>query len=444
MRSGKSLVIVGLTLVLIVLIVIMRPALLSDQPVPEIIPARHTPSDSLSPKDTPKPSLNSLPSLTSPVLWENEGYLSLIQAYLHVNDTTAASKIWEQARDSADLEPLALYELAQAFVAQGKISTAADILSTILEKHPDNVQSLLLLGLLTATVDPAAAQDFLDKAAEIDQEVASQVAPLQQAVRSSQFVEDQAYQLVMSGRALASLGYWDLASMAFRRAIQHDPYYAEAWAFLGEAHQHLGQDGSAEIQHALTLNPQSFTAQTLSALYWQRQERYDLALVFLYTAASLEPDNPIIQIEIGRTLALIGDLPSALKHYQQATELDPYDAVAWCQLAEFSLQHEIQISEIAIPAARQAVLLQPDNPEALDLLGQAYFLLKDIHTAERFFQRALQSDAQYAPAHLHLGILNLYRGMKTEARNHLNLVLSLDPDSAAAEQARRLLHLYFP
>ncbi len=47
---------------------------------------------------------------------------------------------------------------------------------------------------------------------------------------------------------------------------------------------------------------------------------------------------------------------------------------------------------------------------ALDLMGQALFMLDDTLNAERFLLRALQTDPGYAPAHLHLGQVYLLEG----------------------------------
>ena len=42
-----------------------------------------------------------------------------------------------------------------------------------------------------------------------------------------------------AGRKLASQGQWELAAYAFQAVTQAQPAYAEGWAYLGEALQHL-------------------------------------------------------------------------------------------------------------------------------------------------------------------------------------------------------------
>jgi tetratricopeptide (TPR) repeat protein len=106
--------------------------------------------------------------------------------------------------------------------------------------------------------------------------------------------------------------------------------------------------------------------------------------------------------------------------------------------------HQIQIHEVALPAARQAVLLDPHDPIGLDLLGQAFFLLEDYANAERTLVRALEASSSYAPAHLHMGQTYLMEGKLDQGRLELNQTISLAPDTPFADQARRLLQRYFP
>ncbi|MEN6298766.1 MAG: hypothetical protein ABFD51_02465, partial [Anaerolineaceae bacterium] len=84
-----------------------------------------------------------------------------------------------------------------------------------------------------------------------------------------------------------------------------------------------------------------------------------------------------------------------------------------------------------------------EDPSALDLAGQVLFLQKDP-AAQRYLERALAQDANYAPTHLPLGLLYLQRGDLTRAREKFTLAQSLAPGTVTASQAQRLLETYFP
>jgi Flp pilus assembly protein TadD len=78
------------------------------------------------------------------------------------------------------------------------------------------------------------------------------------------------------------------------------------------------------------------------------------------------------------------------------------------------------------------------------MLGQVLLLLGDLTSAERAFLSALEVDQNYSLARVHLGLVYILQGNAQGARQEWQSVLSGAPDSAAAEQAQRLMHNYFP
>jgi Flp pilus assembly protein TadD len=113
-------------------------------------------------------------------------------------------------------------------------------------------------------------------------------------------------------------------------------------------------------------------------------------------------------------------------------------------LVEFTVKNQIQLREIALPAARQLVLYTPTDSVALDLMGQVLFFLDDLLNAERFIRRAIQADPGYALAHLHLAQVYLLNDDVEVAHQELLLAASLAPNTPIAENAQRLLTSYFP
>jgi Flp pilus assembly protein TadD len=102
------------------------------------------------------------------------------------------------------------------------------------------------------------------------------------------------------------------------------------------------------------------------------------------------------------------------------------------------------VHDVGLPAARQAVILDGENPDNLDTLGQALFLEGDLGNAERNYQRAIELQPEHAPAHLHLGLVYMLQGERDLARQEWEQVASLAPGSPEADQAERLVKNYFP
>lgn len=381
-----------------------------------------------------------------------QGYLSLGDAYLDAENISAAVRAWQEAPASSP----AFRRIAEVHRSSGDYPALIDALKNLLRLDPANARLNYELGLLYAATQPDAAPAYLDRAADLEASFSSQAKTLQQAITSARLMEEPAYTFMATGRALASMEEWELAVEAFSRAVRARPDYAEAWAFLGEARQRqasTGQNGGAEtvaaqslsdLWTALELDPQSIAANIFMAMYWQRQGKNEEAIDFLLSAAEADPDNPVLLVELGRAAAGASDLTAARTYYERAVDLAPKDPVYLRILAEFSLHHQVQIREIALPAARQAVILAPNDPLSLDLLGHTFYFLEDLASAERFFMRAIAADPDHAPAYLHLGMNYLVQGDADNALRQFMLAHSIAPDSPAGDQAQDLLLRYFP
>jgi thioredoxin-like negative regulator of GroEL len=73
-------------------------------------------------------------------------------------------------------------------------------------------------------------------------------------------------------------------------------------------------------------------------------------------------------------------------------------------------------------------------------MAQVLISRGDLPSAERFLARAIQADARYAPARLHLGLVYLLQGRSEEASEQLSLASAIDPGGPTDQQAQRLLH----
>lgn len=378
------------------------------------------------------------------------GQLALGDAYLQSGDPASALRVWDNLARQDVPDPAALVRLFTTYLGLGNYPDAITSLQTLTSILPENAEYHYQLGLLIATQDPEAALAYFARAAELDPGLSDRVRGIQRDILASRLGEDQAYTLLGAGRSLAKLEEWNYAAEAFRNAAELRPDYAEAWAYLGEALQHIPAEehsqtaGLEELQKSLELEPDSISANTFLALYWQRQGRHDLALEAIQSAVATAPDNPILQVEMGNTLALQGQLQSAYQAYLQAIQLAPQDARYYNYLVEFSLKYEYNTLEIALPAARRALLIAPDDPASLDCMGQVLMQLEDFVNAERFLLSAIQRDSTYAPAHLHLGMLYLLRDQPDLAYPYLTQAVTLAPVGATGMQAQQLLQSAIP
>jgi tetratricopeptide (TPR) repeat protein len=377
------------------------------------------------------------------------GQISLGDAYAGSGDQMAAARAWQRALQAQGPSEALLSKLLETHRTLGDYPAAIADLQALTSLRPADAALRYQLGLFLATQRPEAALAHLAQAAELDPSLNAKAQELIGRIRSAGLSGDLAQTLFESGRGLASIGEWELALEAFRQTTVARPDFADAWAFLGEARQHV-EDFSLnpvpplELEKALSLEPASLSANTLMALFYQRHARFDQAVEYLHKVTELYPQNPALQVELGEALALSGDLEAALQAYQQAVVLAPNDPAYHRQLAGFCVRYEYRLREIGLTAARQAVLLDPQGPDSLDVLGQALFVLGDLANAERFYLRALEAYPEHTSALLHLGLVYMLQGERQRARQEWSRVISLAPGTSAAEQAQRLINNYFP
>jgi tetratricopeptide (TPR) repeat protein len=340
----------------------------------------------------------------------NKGMIALGDSYQQKGQGQKAVQLWRQAL-AAGGDPDGIYlRIANAERQAQNFAGEIQTLRSWQAVKPANAWVPYELGLLQAASQPKSALALLKQSAGLDNSYTAKTKVLQSALEQVSLQTDPGYQEVSIGRALSGLGEWDLAAQAFQQATVNDPDYAEAWAFLGEARQQTGLDGSADLQKALRLNPNSVVAQALLAVQLRQQGRADVALVYLHEAAEEEPTQGVWQVEMGNTLVEMGDPSSALDHYNQAVQIEPNNAVFWQDLAQFCAANQIEVRDTGLPAARQALKLDGNSAAGLDSMGVVLHTLGDLTSAEKFLAHALQVDGSYAPGYLHLGQVYLDEG----------------------------------
>jgi tetratricopeptide (TPR) repeat protein len=89
--------------------------------------------------------------------------------------------------------------------------------------------------------------------------------------------------------------------------------------------------------------------------------------------------------------------------------------------------------EEAVESFTRAVEIFPNDPEYLNLLGQAYGELGKVKEAEAYLQKALEIDSKYALGYYDLGvILAKQRTRDREAKRFFDKAIELDPEMAWA------------
>lgn len=372
------------------------------------------------------------------------GWRNLGDAYFQLERFDDSARAYQRGVDAHGADASLYRGLALARNAQGDLESEAAALQNYVALDDSDAAIRHRLGLLLSIFDPENALPELLASAELDETYDSEAQTMRSALNLASIESNEADRFIAVGRGLGLVSEWQLAREAFRRASLADGANAEAWAWLGEADQHLGQDGSEALERAVALSPFSANVRALYGLYWKRQNEPQKALAQFQWAAAIEPENPAFQAALADAFVFAGDLSSALAAYIRTAELAPTEVSYWRMLAIFSAQYSFQAREVGIPAAQQVLALAPDEASSFDLLGWTYLAANITGLAEGNLKAALRLDPDYVPAHLHLGMTYLQMNRLEDARLHLIQAQQLAPESAEGQQAAQLLQLYFP
>lgn len=371
-----------------------------------------------------------------------QGWVWFCTSFIQIGDlasAVSACRAGTKEYESADLYSL----LAFTFRSQKDWDSERSALENQTRLNPADAYAAYRLGLLLTLSDSEKALPELTRASTLNPEVDSAVQTLRAALAVSSQQSDLSMQKVVIGQALGLVQDWELAQTAFEQAVHLNEENAEAWAWLGEAKQQIGQDGSVELDRALSLDRTSVNVRALRGLYWSRQGRYEQMLAEYLLAAGIEPDNPQWQASIGEAYTRLGDLVSALAAYQRAVELAPAQSDYWRLLAVFCAENNVQLEELGVPAVQQALTFAPNDPAVLDAAGFVYLSTGRYASAEAALLQAIALAPDFFSAHIHLAMIYLAQGDQAAAFNSLTYVRDADNAGMYSETARQLLDKYF-
>lgn len=130
-----------------------------------------------------------------------------------------------------------------------------------------------------------------------------------------------------------------------RRAIGHDPDYADAWASLAEVfvlqHDYAGLDQDSmhasamrAVQRALSLAPQLARAHGVLAELRRMNDDFQGAEASFARAMELNPNESLAAHWFGNMLYAQGRMPESIVWYQRALEIDPLSVTISNALAQ--------------------------------------------------------------------------------------------------------------
>jgi tetratricopeptide (TPR) repeat protein len=371
--------------------------------------------------------------------WTPQLHIAMGDAYEGNQQPGLALSEWQAALPDQMANPALLNRLARAYEADGKYVEASTTLRVLVALQPQNAVARYRFGLVLAVLDPAAAPQHLAIAAGLDKSVEPFAVTLNNAVEAGLKANDKAYLYGVVGYALIGVREYPLAKAALLRAIEQQPGFADAYAYLGLAEDESGNDGTYAFDRALALKPDLSLAHYLLGLHYRRSGKRDQAIKSLQHAFELDPSNAAAAAELGGIYSDIADAINSEIWYRQAVRVAPDDATFWLLLAKFYVNHGLRLDSDALQCAQKAIELAPQSADAYDTLGHAQFLTGDVKSAETNLLKAKALAPRQPSVYLHLGQLYLEANRFAEAKVSLENAVGLDPGGPVAELAFKSL-----
>ncbi|MBW2603506.1 MAG: tetratricopeptide repeat protein [Deltaproteobacteria bacterium] len=268
------------------------------------------------------------------------------------------------------------FQQALQYHRVGRLTEAEIAYRDILKNHPDHPGALHMQVLVTYQIGKLAeAGKLIDRALAVE-------------------TIDATYQSNLA-IVLQALNRTDEAIQCYRRAINLNPEFFEAYFNLGTLLQSMDKSADAIQCYRNTLK--------------------------------LNENFAAAQNNLGMLLAATGNIEEGISCLQKAVQIDPNFAVAFNNLAYACfLQGDLRKAECH---CREALRIKPEFPEALNNLGVFLFAMEDVEVAEHLLEMAMRARNDFSEAHASLGKIRLSCGQIREALECFRKAAHLQPEN---------------
>ena len=291
---------------------------------------------------------------------------------------------------------------------------------------PSNISSVAVLPLKNLTDDPTA-EYFSDGMTESIISELSKIPELKVISRASVFVfKGKEIDPIEAGRRLGvgSIVEGSLLKSKDRIRVQLRLVAAADGHIIwsGDSYERAAAD-IFEVQDEISCNVAEHLRPVLCAGKPARRSTENVAAYEAYLKGRYYMSQRTAE-----------SLMKAIQFFQQATEIDPNYALAYCDLAE---SYKLAVWYVPMPASEAVPKLQAAATKAIELdgsLAEAHGAMAEVYSFQWKWkesitehERSLALNAGYAAAHHGLGLALALIGRNAEALAHIERARELDP-----------------
>jgi len=198
------------------------------------------------------------------------------------------------------------------------------------------------------------------------------------------------------------------------------------------------EEAEHSMERTVEMDGQNVSALVLLAEIESSLGKFDRSIANYQRAIGVAPNDVRLYVALGRLHESQGDWQQAQTLYQKALAIQPEDALAANNLAYIMIEHKESVN-VALTLAQTARRGLPNLPNSADTLGWAYYHNGAYSVAVPFFEDAVKKAPGNLTYHYHLGLTYQRLNDLGRARTEFEKMISLDPKSPLANEARRAL-----
>ncbi len=235
----------------------------------------------------------------------------------------------------------------------------------------------------------------------------------------SEFLDQHAQSLMLSGLVNYSLQRFDQASVFLKKYTEQFPQQPGAYKLLANILLNNGEANKVVelLEPALKYAANDYRFLLLLGTAYAQIGRHDQANSMLEKASAMDTHGENIHTELGMNRLAMGQDALAIEHLELATKNKPENTKAGINLViMYITRHQ---GTKALPIAKAMHEHDPDNLTLLNLYGTAQVAAGQYQQGRLSFEKALSLNPDFITAHINLSKLDAAEKKRAQAKQRL-------------------------
>ncbi|MGD2084591.1 MAG: tetratricopeptide repeat protein [Candidatus Aminicenantes bacterium] len=242
------------------------------------------------------------------------------------------------------------------------------------------------------------------------------------------------------GQILFSRDQFEGAIPYFKKAVEKDPFHAEAYYYLGICYRETGATDAVDaFKKAIEINPNYVKAYYDLGITYNRLNMKAEAIEVFKQVLEISPDHEDALLNLGIAYCLDKNFRSATSVLKRSVDIFPNKKAYYYLGVSYAGQ---TLHDKAIYAFKQAIEIDTNYVEAYIGLGASYGAVENLLQGIKALNQAVILDPQNPYVHYLLGMLHLANHDLISAENEYKLLIQYKGDNKLQNELNSAISKY--